>query len=210
MKLPTTKSHKESNSKVKQTTSTTFPSVNPHLSEDCQPKPNSSFLWNKANRAQPSSSPGEEEGEEELYDDVKNCHTYTDISCYDDIQNVLKNTEASEECEPVYVSTENLSVNYDDITNITSKTMEKSDKFPPTLVTATPAVILEDQCDSLSILYDDIRRDVGDDVTLYESIAGSLLRLDKLQVSQKIVNFITFITVGSLSKTSFCYQLVLN
>ena len=87
---------------------------------------------------------------------------------------------------------------------------QQAQKSPPTLVTATPAVILEDQCDSLSILYDDIRRDVGDDVTLYESIAGSLLRLDKLQVSQKIVNFITFITVGSVSKTSFCYQLVLN
>ena len=202
MKLPTTKAQKESNSKEKQTTSTTVPSVKPDSSEDCQPKPNSSFLWNKANRAQPSSSAaGGEEGEEELYDDVKNCHTYTDISCYDDIQNVLKNSVASEECEPVYVSTDNLSVNYDDITNITSRTMEQTEKSPPTLVTATPAVILEDQCDSLSILYDDIRRDVGDDVTLYESIAGSLLRLDKLQVSQKIVNFITFITVGSISKT---------
>ena len=216
MKLPTTKSQKESNSKVKQTTSTTFPSVNPHSSEDCQPRPNSSFLWNKANTAQPVRSPGEEEGgeeeEEELYDDVKNCHTYSDISCYDDIQNVLKNAEPSEECDPVYVSTDNLSVNYDDVTNITSKTMEtkQTEKSPATLVTATPAVILEDQCDSLSILYDDIRRDVGDDVTLYESIAGSLLRLDKLQVSQKIVNFMRFITVSSVSKTSFCYQLVLN
>ena len=203
MKLPTTKSQKESNSKVKQT-STTFPSVNAHSSEDCQPKPNSSFLWNKANRAQPVSSPaeGEEEEEEELYDDVKNCHTYSDISCYDDIQNVLTNREPSEECEPVYVSTDNLSVNYDDITNITSKTMQTEKSPPPTLVTATPAVILEDQCDSLSILYDDIRRDVGDDVTLYESIAGSLLRLDKLQVSQKIVNFMRFITVSSLPISS--------
>ena len=184
MKLPATKSQKESNSKVKQTTSTTFPSVHPHSSKDCQPKPNSSFLWNKANRAQ-SSSPSEEEGEE-LYDDVKNCQTNTDPSCYDDIQNVVKKTAASEECEPVYISTENLSsVNYDDVKNITNKTME-------TLVTATPAVILEDQADSLSILYDDVRREGGDDVTLYESIAGSLLRLDKLQVSQKIViNFIT-------------------
>ena len=191
MKLPTTKSQKESNSKVKQTKSTTFPSVHPHSSEDRQPKPNSSFLWNNANRAQ-SSSPSEEEGEE-LYDDVKNCQTYSDISCYDDIQNVVKKTEACEECEPVYVSTDNLSVSYDDVANITNKTMETphTEKSPATLVTATPAVIMEDQCDSLSILYDDIRRDVGDDVTLYESIAGSLLRLDKLQVGHKIVNFIT-------------------
>merc|ERR1719242_2094517 len=52
MKLPTTKSQKESNSKEKQTTSTTLPSVKADSSEDCQPKPNSSFLWNKANRAQ--------------------------------------------------------------------------------------------------------------------------------------------------------------
>ena len=68
-----------------------------------------------------------------------------------------------------------LSAEYDDIEN-------RARTQAATLVTATPAVIMEDQCDSLSVLYDDIRRDGGDDVTLYESIAGSLLRLDRLQV----------------------------
>ena len=175
MKLNTTKcdriseqSQKESNSYSKQTTSNGVPAGPRHSHEDSQPKPNSSFLWNKANNAQPSN-PAEEEVDE-VYDDVKNCHTYSDIPCYDDVKNV------SVECEPIYVSTDNLSAEYDDV---------KNQAMPPeevTLVTATPAVILEDQNDSLSILYDDIRRDVGDDVTLYESIAGSLLRLDKLQV----------------------------
>ena len=62
------------------------------------------------------------------------------------------------------------------------------------LVTATPAVILEDGAlDSLSVIYDDIRRQENnnnnnnrseeDQLTLYESIAGSLLRLDKIEVS---------------------------
>ena len=51
------------------------------------------------------------------------------------------------------------------------------------VVTATPAVVLEDGFDSLSGIYDDIRKDDNDDqLTLYESIAGSLLRLDKLEV----------------------------
>ena len=59
-------------------------------------------------------------------------------------------------------------------------------------MTATPAVILEDGAlDSLSVIYDDIRRQENnnnnrseeDQLTLYESIAGSLLRLDKIEVS---------------------------
>ena len=56
-------------------------------------------------------------------------------------------------------------------------------EFQPDLVTATPAVILEDGLDSLSVIYDDIRNDDNNDqMTLYESIAGSLLRLDKIEV----------------------------
>ena len=168
MKLTTTKcdriseqAKKESNSLLKQTTAS---NRNPPDSEDCQPKPNSSFLWNKAKILEPSN-PAEEEVDE-LYDDVKNCHTYSDIPCYDDVQNV---------CEPVHLSSDELSAEYDDIEN-------RARTQAATLVTATPAVIMEDQCDSLSVLYDDIRRDGGDDVTLYESIAGSLLRLDRLQV----------------------------
>ena len=58
------------------------------------------------------------------------------------------------------------------------------------MVTATPAVVLEDGFDSLSGIYDDIRKDDNDDdqLTLYESIAGSLLRLDKLEVRKTFLN----------------------
>ena len=179
MKLTTTKcdriseqSQKESNSYLEETTSSGRISSDHHHSlEVCQAEPNSSFLWSKAKHYEPSNSAEEEL--DELYDDVKNCHTYSDIPCYDDVKNVT-------ECEPVYVSSEDLSDEYDDIKN---RVMDSAS----TLVTATPAVIMEDQCDSLSILYDDIRRDGGDDVTLYESIAGSLLRLDKLKVGQQKV-----------------------
>ena len=74
------------------------------------------------------------------------------------------------------------------------------------LVTATPAVILEDGAlDSLTVIYDDIRRQENnnnnrregaqdsDQLTLYESIAGSLLRLDKIEVNFRfswIANFV--------------------
>ena len=174
MKLTTTKcdriseqSQKESNSYSKETASSATVSPEHHHSREVrQPEPNSSFLWNNAKHFEPSNSA--EEDPDELYDDVKNCHTYSDIPCYDDVKNVT-------ECEPVYVSSDDLSDEYDDIKN---RVMDSAS----TLVTATPAVIMEDQCDSLSVLYDDIRRDGGDDVTLYESIAGSLLRLDRLQV----------------------------
>merc|ERR1719242_21510 len=113
MKLTTTKcdriseqAKKESNSLLKQTTAS---NRNPPDSEDCQPKPNSSFLWNKAKILQPSN-PAEEEVDE-VYDDVRNCHTYSDIPCYDDVKNL------SVECEPIYVSTDNLSAEYDDVKN---------------------------------------------------------------------------------------------
>ena len=179
----------------------------------CQPAPNNSFLWNKSNgvaseyQNRLSSTIAEEE---ELYDDVQNCHTYSEIrkrDHYDSVRrsSISKSTEnltESKRASQIYMSAENLT--YDDVSNVRTEMITHDDEdldirhedagvdfhHHGDLVTATPAVILEDGAlDSLSVIYDDIRRQENnnrseeDQLTLYESIAGSLLRLDKIEVS---------------------------
>ena len=156
--------------------------------------PNNSFLWTKANKSDPNQS----EKSEDVYDDVKNCPTYSEIrqaDIYDDIKQTYATvskssndlTQAGKKSH-IFNSADNLeNITYDDVENV-ANTMntrdERNDTFVlPDLVTATPAVILEDGFDSLNLVYDNIKRDkAADEVTLYESIAGSLLRLDNLQV----------------------------
>ena len=188
----------------------------------CQPAPNNSFLWNKSNRVASeyqnrlSSTIAEEE---ELYDDVQNCHTYSEIrkrDHYDSVRrsSISKSTEnltESKRTSQIYMSAENLT--YDDVSNVRTEVIphDEDEDLDTTdeeagvnfhhhadLVTATPAVILEDGAlDSLTVIYDDIRRQENnnnnsrreektqepDQLTLYESIAGSLLRLDKIEVN---------------------------
>ena len=186
----------------------------------CQPAPNSSFLWNKSHRVaseyQTTVSSTIAEEEEQLYDDVQNCHTYSEIrkrDSYDDLRrsSLSKSTEnltESKRASQIYMSAENLT--YDDVSNVRTQMTPHHDDDDDTtdeqagvnfhhhsdLVTATPAVILEDGAlDSLSVIYDDIRRQENnnnrreeetqepDQLTLYESIAGSLLRLDNIEVN---------------------------
>ena len=71
-----------------------------------QPAPNSSFLWNKSNRvsSEQSSSP-----EEEVYDDVQNCHTYSEIVKHDDVRRVsvsrsTDNLTQSKRTSQIYLS----------------------------------------------------------------------------------------------------------
>ncbi len=200
---------------------------------NCHPTPNNSFLWNKSNRVASktqnrlSSTIAEEE---ELYDDVQNCHTYSEIrkrDSYDPVSrsSVSKSTEnlaESKRDSHIYMSAENLT--YDDASHARTEMITNDDDdeedldisneeagvvdfhHHADLVTATPAVILEDGAlDSLTVIYDDIRRQENnnnnrregaqdsDQLTLYESIAGSLLRLDKIEVNFRfswIANFV--------------------
>ena len=176
----------------------------------CQPAPNNSFLWNKSNRvaSEYQNRLSSTIAEEELYDDVQNCHTYSEIrkrDHYDSVRrsSISKSTEnltESKRTSQIYMSAENLT--YDDISNVRTDMITHDEEDLDNedagvdfhrhgdLVTATPAVILEDGAlDSLSVIYDDIRRQENnnrseeDQLTLYESIAGSLLRLDKIEVS---------------------------
>ena len=188
---------------------------------NCHPTPNNSFLWNKSNRVASetqnrlSSTIAEEE---ELYDDVQNCHTYSEIrkgDTYNPVSrsSVGRSTEKLAESKrdsQIYMSAEDLT--YDDASHVRTEMITNDDEeedldisneeagvvdfhHHADLVTATPAVILEDGAvDSLSVIYDDIRRQENnnnrregaqdsDQLTLYESIAGSLLRLDKIEVN---------------------------
>ena len=152
--------------------------------------PNHSFLWTKANNSTSSDS-NQSEKPEDVYDDVKNCPTYSEIR-HDDVYDDIKRTYAtvsksskdltrSEKKRHIFNSADHLDT-YDDVESVKKTMNERNETFAlPDLVTATPAVILEDGFDSLSVVYDDIKR-AADEVTLYESIAGSLLRLDNLEV----------------------------
>ena len=182
---------------------------------NCQREPNSSFLWNKVSTIttdsgkKPKEILSETTNEEDVYDDVQNCHNYAEISRhyqYDDVKKsegyavISKSSDDLTESgknNHIYLSADNLtspSIHYDDIDNIKNSmnsheedsdfdNYNEEDFQSDLVVTATPAVVLEDGFDSLSGIYDDIRKDDNDDqLTLYESIAGSLLRLDKLEV----------------------------
>ena len=187
---------------------------------NCHREPNSSFLWNKASttisvtdsnkKLKETVSDSKDTNEEDVYDDVQNCHNYAEIARhgyhYDDVKKsegyaiISKSTDDLTESgknNHIYLSADNLTspgIHYDDIDNIKNSmnsheedsdfdNYNEEDFQSDLVVTATPAVVLEDGFDSLSGIYDDIRKDDNDDqLTLYESIAGSLLRLDKLEV----------------------------
>ena len=107
------------------------------------------------------------------------------LGSYDDIRspNLLQAPTSSR----IYLSADNLSlVQYDDIKN--NQEEEEEELHNSALVTATPCMVLEEQLDSLSYVYDDIgrteksdghlgREELCGDLGLYESIAGSLLNL---------------------------------
>ena len=99
----------------------------------------------------------------------------------------------------IYLSADNLSlVQYDDIKareRVDDEAMcleedEEEELHSSALVTATPCVVLEEQTDSLSYVYDDIsRREEEEEVGLYESIAGSLLNLARAGTSSDSEDF---------------------
>jgi len=134
------------------------------------------------------------------YDDIKNpsIHSYFSIS--------RSSEHLHDKSSHIYLSADNLSmIQYDDIgggtkgvgpnfaqtdghNSINSDTTFYDDEdednetlHTSELVKATPAVILEDQSDSLSYIYDDIGSSsvYNGEVGLYESIAGSILNLAK-------------------------------
>jgi len=135
----------------------------------------------------------------DLYDDIKNpsIHSYFSIS---------RSTEQlHDKSAHIYLSADNVSMmQYDDIEGVTEQ-VEPNFALPAgdhsinsdttfyddeednetlhtsELVKATPAVILEDQSDSLSYIYDDIGSSsvYNGEMGLYESIAGSILNLAK-------------------------------
>jgi len=107
--------------------------------------------------------------------------TISSLGSYDDIR--APDLPSSSR---IYLSADNLSlVQYDDIKareRVDDEAMcleedEEEELHNSALVTATPCVVLEEQTDSLSYVYDDIGRreeEEGGEVGLYESIAGTL------------------------------------
>ena len=118
--------------------------------------------------------------------------TISSLGSYDDIR--APDLPSSSR---IYLSADNLSlVQYDDIKareRVDDEAMcleedEEEELHNSALVTATPCVVLEEQTDSLSYVYDDIGRreeeeEEGGEVGLYESIAGSLLNLARAGTS---------------------------
>ena len=151
------------------------------------PAPNNSFLWSKVKQSDINHNTIPENiSESELYDDVQNCRKYSQNGpSYAMISKSSDNLTETGKNNRVYLSADNLagSIFYNDVDNIKNG-IEQQDEadsngpvdFQPDLVKATPAVVLEDDADFNS-LYDD-----EDQMTLYESIAGSLLKLDKIEV----------------------------
>ena len=159
----------------------------------------------------------------QVYDDVKNVKFYSDIEkAYDDIGKddpryaTVINRSSSDltrvfaKNNQLLASTEDLADGelYDDVDNVNNSMNgieedpdydnSNEEAFHQDLVTARPAVIVEDGLDSLSAIYDDIHRDDnGDHMTLYESIAGSLMRLDKIEVYINIFYFYQLLQIFS-------------
>ena len=119
--------------------------------------------------------------------------TISSLGSYDDIRAPDLPTSSR-----IYLSADNLSlVQYDDIKareRLDDEAMcleedeEEEELHSSALVTATPCVVLEEQMDSLSYVYDDIGRreeveEEGGEMGLYESIAGSLLNLARAGTS---------------------------
>ena len=168
--------------------------------------PNNSFLWNKSHQP-PAAAAGSralyqtpskvkkitivsDEDEEELYDDVRS----HDPGLYDDVRRPLsqsaENLTRAGAKSPGKLSASAdtlLEVEvYDDVGDLRPvSSCEAAAQFAeaPVLVTARPAVVVDTDEDSLGA-----EQQLGAETstTLYESIAGSLLRLDKLEVSNHL------------------------
>ena len=124
--------------------------------------------------------------------------TISSLGSYDDIR--APDLPSSSR---IYLSADNLSlVQYDDIKareRVDDEAMcleedEEEELHSSALVTATPCVVLEEQTDSLSYVYDDIGRreeeeEEGGEMGLYESIAGSLLNLARAGASSDSEDF---------------------
>lgn len=120
--------------------------------------------------------------------------TISSLGSYDDIR-----APELPSSSRIYLSADNLSlVQYDDIKareRVDDEAMcleedEEEELHSSALVTATPCVVLEEQTDSLSYVYDDIgRREEEEEVGLYESIAGSLLNLARAGTSSDSEDF---------------------
>lgn len=143
------------------------------------------------------------------YDDISNLSTHIHLTISKSQENISRNKGS-----PLYLSADNLSsMHYDDIGNLSKsergpgetgaeittvdssvrpgtalhgmEDTENDEKlYTSSCVKATPAVILEDQHDSISYLYDDISTGSlnNGDMGLYESIAGSILNLAKTKL----------------------------
>ena len=172
--------------------------------------PNNSFLWNKSHQPPAAAAAGgralyqtpskvkkitivsdeDEEEEEEVYDDVRS----HDPGLYDDVRRPLSQS-AENLTKPGAKTPGKLSASadtllevevYDDVGDLRPvSSSEAAAQFAeaPVLVTARPAVVVDTDEDSLGA-----EQQLGAETstTLYESIAGSLLRLDKLEVSNHL------------------------
>ena len=174
----TDQKHSQSNSTVQ-----TLVKKNNQSSATRHSGANNSFLWKKS-----TADKNQNKKTEDVYDDVKNENVYDDVKqAYAVVSKSTENLTLSGKHHHIYHSADNLdNITYDDAETIKSN-MNNSDEnanvfVSNDLVTATPAVILEDDLESLNVVYDDIHKD-DDQLTLYESIRGSLQRLDQIKVN---------------------------
>ena len=169
--------------------------------------PNNSFLWNKSHQPAPAPAAGSRalyqtpskvkkiaivsDDEEELYDDVlSHAPSPAHSELYDDVRRPLSQSQenltkaGAKSPSKLSASADNLLEVYDDVGDLRPvSSSEAAAQFAeaPVLVTARPAVVVEDE-DSLGAE----QQLEAEQQTLYESIAGSLLRLDKLEVSNHL------------------------
>ena len=169
--------------------------------------PNNSFLWNKSHQPAPAAAGSRalyqtpskvkkiaivSDDEEELYDDVlSHAPGPAHSELYDDVRRPLSQSQENL-TKPGGKSPSKLSASadnllelevYDDVGDLRPVSSEAAAQFAeaPVLVTARPAVVVEEE-DSLGAE----QQLEAEQQTLYESIAGSLLRLDKLEVSNHL------------------------
>ena len=172
--------------------------------------PNNSFLWNKSHQPAPAAgsralyqTPSKvkkiaivSDEDEELYDDVlSHAPGPAHSELYDDVRRPLSQSQenltkagskaGAKSPSKLSASADNLLELevYDDVGDLRPVSSEAAAQFAeaPVLVTARPAVVVEDE-DSLGAE----QQLEAEQQTLYESIAGSLLRLDKLEVSNHL------------------------
>ena len=173
--------------------------------------PNNSFLWNKSHQPPAAPAAGSRalyqtpskvkkiaivsDEDEELYDDVlSHAPGPAHSELYDDVRRPLSQSQenltkavtkaGAKSPSKLSASADNLLEVYDDVGDLRPvSSSEAAAQFAeaPVLVTARPAVVVEEE-DSLGAE----QQLEAEQQTLYESIAGSLLRLDKLEVSNHL------------------------